>query len=292
MTIPPLNAVRTFECAARHLSFSQAAGELHVTASAVSHQIKGLEEYLGVRLFRRHARQVELTPEGEAYLPVIRLSLEQISEATRRIMSRQDQVIRINVAPAIAGGWLIPRLYDFYASHAGVEVEITTSMRLVDFSHSDVDLAVRYGKGQWQGLKSHLLIREELVLVCSPKLLGEGQGPKSADDMRRLPLLHVRPKATDWQEWFAAAGIEAVDLQGGIGFQSSPLMLDAVEAGLGYGIISRHLIQQELASGRLVMPLEISATGSNGYFLVYPENRIDDPKVALFRDWMLSQVTG
>jgi LysR family glycine cleavage system transcriptional activator len=289
MPMPPLNAIRTFECAARHLSFSQAAAELHVTASAVSHQIKSLEEYLGTRLFLRKTRQVELTPEAISYLPAIRMSLEQISEATRRLMSRQDEVIRINVAPAIAGGWLIPRLYDFYSSHAGVEIEITTSMRLVDFTRSDVDLAVRYGKGQWPGLKSHLLLREELVLVCSPKLLEGDRGPQSAADLKRLPLLHVRPKETDWQEWFAAAGIEPFDLAKRIGFQSSPLMLDAVEAGLGYGIVSRHLIQQELASGRIVIPLDIRATGSNGYFLVYPDSRCDDPKVVLFRDWVLGQ---
>lgn len=290
MPIPPLNAIRTFECAARHLSFSRAAVELHVTASAVSHQIKSLEEYLGIQLFLRKARQVELTPEAEAYLPAIRMSLEQISEATRRLMNRQDEVIRINVAPAIAGGWLIPRLYDFYSTHTAVEIEITTSMRLVDFTRSDVDLAVRYGKGVWPGLKSHLLIQEELVLICSPKLLEGNQGPKSAEALKRLPLLHVRPKVTDWQEWFAAAGIEPFDQEKGIGFQSSPLMLDAVEAGLGYGIVSRHLIQQELASGRIVIPLDISATGSNGYYLVYPESRCNDPKVVLFRDWVLGQI--
>ncbi|WP_428623186.1 transcriptional regulator GcvA [Sedimenticola sp.] len=290
MTSPPLNAIKTFECAARHLSFSLAADELHVTASAVSHQIKSLEAYLGVRLFRRQTRQIRLTPEGEAYLPAIRMGLEQINEATRRLMSRQDAVIRINVAPAIAGGWLIPRLYDFYSTHAGVEIEITTSMRLVDFSRSDVDLAVRYGKGKWPGLISHLLLQEELVLVCSPKLLEGDRGPKSATDLKHLPLLHVRPKITDWQEWFSAAGIEPLDLEKAIGFQSSPLMLDAVEAGLGYGIVSRHLIQQELASGRVVIPLEIHATGSNGYYLVYPESRNNDPKVALFRDWVLAQI--
>ncbi len=290
MTSPPLNAIKTFECAARHLSFSLAADELHVTASAVSHQIKSLEAYLGVRLFRRQTRQIRLTPEGEAYLPAIRMGLEQINEATRRLMSRQDAVIRINVAPAIAGGWLIPRLYDFYSTHAGVEIEITTSMRLVDFSRSDVDLAVRYGKGKWPGLISHLLLQEELVLVCSPKLLEGDRGPKSATDLKHLPLLHVRPKITDWQEWFCAAGIEPFDLEKAIGFQSSPLMLDAVEAGLGYGIVSRHLIQQELASGRVVIPLEIHATGSNGYYLVYPESRNNDPKVALFRDWVLAQI--
>lgn len=292
MSLPPLNAIRTFESAARHLSFSQAAAELHVTASAVSHQIKSLEAYLGVALFRRKPRQVELTPEAEAYLPAIRMSLDQISEATRRLMNRQDAVIRINVAPAIAGGWLIPRLYDFYASHAGVDVEITTSMHLVDFTRSDVDLAVRYGKGQWPGLDSHLLIREELVLVCSPKLLENGQGPKAAADLKQLPLLHVRPKLSDWQEWFSAAGISHCSPEKGIGFQSSPLMLDAVEAGLGYGIVSRHLIQQELASGRIVIPLDITAIGSNGYYLVYPKSRSDDPKVALFRDWMLNQAMG
>lgn len=289
-SVLPLNAIRTFECAARHLSFRRAAEELHVTASAVSHQVKSLEAYLGVRLFLRKTRQIELTPEAETYLSAVRQGLEQISEATRRLIHRQDAVIRINVAPAIAGGWLIPRLYDFYQSHAGIEIEITTSMRLTDFNRSDVDLAVRYGKGSWPGLKSHLLIQEELVLICSPGLLKKDQAPESAEDLRRLPLLLVKPKVTDWQEWFSAAGIAPFEPIKGIEFQSSPLMLDAVEAGLGYGIISRHLIEQELASGRVVMPLATRAPGSNGYYLVYPQSRCDDPKVVLFRDWVLGQL--
>ncbi|MCW8906245.1 MAG: transcriptional regulator GcvA [Sedimenticola sp.] len=289
MGTPPLNAIRTFECAARHLSFSLAAQELHVTASAVSHQVKTLEAYLGVRLFHRRTRQVVLTPEGERYLPAIRLALEQISEATRQLMRSQDRVIRINVAPAIAGGWLIPRLYDFYRKHPEHEVEITTSMRLVDFSHSDVDLAVRFGRGSWAGLASHLLLPEALVPVCSPKLLQAENAPTSPEELAQLPLLHVRPKASDWQEWFAAAGIPRVEVKRGPGFQSSPLMMDAVEAGLGYGIVSRHLIEQELASGRVLIPFDLMVDGSNGYYLVYPEGRREDPKVTLFRDWILAQ---
>ncbi|MCW8891035.1 MAG: transcriptional regulator GcvA [Sedimenticola sp.] len=288
MIIPPLNAIRTFEAAARHLSFSLAAEELHVTASAVSHQIKTLEAFLEVKLFKRQPRQVTLTPEAEAYLPAIRMGLEQISEATRRMINRQDSVIRINLAPAIAGGWLIPRLYDFYNQHPEVEVEITTSMKLVDFTRSDVDLAVRFGKGQWQGLTSHLLITEELIPVCSPHLMDKANYPETPEALLKLPLLHVRPKATDWQEWFKAAGITHKALKMGAGFQSSPLMLDAVEAGLGYGIASRHVIEQELATGRLIIPFDISVTGSNGYYLVYPENRFNDYKVQLFREWVLS----
>ncbi|MCW8944628.1 MAG: transcriptional regulator GcvA [Sedimenticola sp.] len=290
MIIPPLNAIRTFEAAARHLSFSLAAEELHVTASAVSHQIKTLEAFLDVKLFKRQPRQVTLTPEAEAYLPAIRMGLEQISEATRRVMYRQDAVIRINLAPAIAGGWLIPRLYDFYNQHPDIEIEITTSMKLVDFNRSDVDLAVRFGKGHWEGLTSHLLITDELVPVCSPNLVGKKSYPNSPEALLTLPLLHVRPKAMDWQEWFKVADIKHDALKMGPGFQSSPLMLDAVEAGLGYGIVSRHVIEQELRSGRLVIPFDIRVTGSNGYYLVYPESRHKDHKVELFREWVLGQI--
>ncbi len=286
----PLNALRVFEAAARHLSFNLAAKELHVTASAVSHQIKLLEAYLGIKLFHRQTRQVSLTPEAETYLPGVRLGLEQISEATRRVMSRQDTTIRINLAPAIAGGWLIPRLYDFYEKYPDIDIEITTSMRLVDFSHSDVDLAVRFGKGYWKGLNSHLLIPEELIPVCSPKLIEQVGHPDSPEGLLKLPLLHVKPKATDWQEWFEAVGIPQKILKMGAGFQNSPLMLDAVEAGLGYGIVSRHLIEQELVTGRIVIPFDISITGSNGYFLVYPESRENDYKIKLFRDWVLEQI--
>lgn len=289
MNLPPLNALRTFEAAARLLSFSLAAEELHVTASAVSHQIKSLERHLGMRLFQRQVRQVSLTPEGAAYLPAIHLALEQIGEATRQLMRNQDRVIRINVAPAIAGGWLIPRLYDFYSRYPEHEVEVTTSMRLVDFGRSDVDLAVRFGRGDWPGLCSHLLLTEALIPVCSPRLLQEQNAPTSPGELALLPLLHARPKASDWQEWFAAAGIPQVEVKRGPGFQSTPLMMDAVEAGLGYGIVSRHLIERELASGRVVIPFDLTVQGSNGYYLVYPEGRENDPKVTLFRDWAMTQ---
>ncbi|MFQ6021798.1 MAG: transcriptional regulator GcvA [Acidiferrobacterales bacterium] len=289
--LPPLNAIHTFEAAARHLSFHRAAEELHVTPSAVSHQIRSLEDFLGVRLFHRLPRQVVLTTEGQAYLPPIRAALDQIKAATERVVGGTGP-LTMTVAPPFATGWLVPRLSRFQAQNPDIEVRLSlvTSTELVDFARSDVDLAIRSGRGNWPGLSSHRLIGEELVPVCSPALL-EGLHPlKRPEDLRNFTLLHALPRITQWQMWVNAAGVTGVDVYRGPKFHNTPLALDAALAGLGIAIADRRLVARELESGRLIQPFDIVLPSESAYYLVYPEETADNPKIAAFRGWLLSEV--
>lgn len=291
--IPPLSAVQTFEAAARHLSFQRAAQELHVTPSAVSHQVRSLEQFLGTRLFRRLTRQVVLTPEGQAYLPAIRTALDQIQTATARITaSRSGGPLTMSVAPTFATGWLVPRLPHFQVAHPSIEVRISLdrSTTHVDFTHSDVDLAIHYGEIKQAGLRNHRLITEELVPVCSPALLEGDRALKQPDDLTHATLLHALPRLGQWHMWLSAAGIIGVDAERGPKFHNTPLTLQAAAAGMGVALTDRRLVAKELEGGRLVIPFEIVRPGKSAYYLVYPQDRADNGKLAAFREWLLTEV--
>lgn len=294
--LPPLNAVQTFEAAARHLSFQRAAQELHVTPSAVSHQIRVLEEFLGIRLFIRRARQVALTSEGQAYLPPIRAALDQVRMATERIATaREAGPLTMNVSPSFAAGWLVPRLARFQIAQPGIEVRLNlvrSAEGLVDFARSDVDLAIRHGDVDRPGLDKHRLIAEELVPVCSPALLLRGQRAlRLPEDLRHATLLHALPRLDEWQLWLEAAGIKGVNAQRGPKFHNTPLTIEAAIAGMGVALSDPRLVADELESGRLVIPFDIALTGDSAYYLIYPQDRRDHPKVAAFREWLLAEVS-
>lgn len=291
--LPPLNAIRAFEAAARHLSFNRAAEELHVTPSAISHQVRTLEEFLGVSLFRRHSRSVSLTADGESLLPPVHGALESIAAATARLTARRRTgPLTMSVAPAFASGWLVPRLPGFQVEHPDVEVRLISSVNLVDFGASDVDLAVRYGNGQWPGLVSHRLLAEELLPVCSPALLKGDHALRVPADLAHTTLLHVLPRLGEWRQWLRAAGVEGVDPERGPKFESSALALEAAVAGLGVVMADRSLAARELDAGRLVTPFESIAMphGDHAYWLVYPQSSRDDPRIGAFRDWMLGEL--
>jgi len=290
--LPPLNAVRVFEAAARHQSFNRAAEELHVTPSAVSHQMRVLEEYLGVALFRRRTRRVELTPEGRTYLPAVRDALEQLRLATEQVARRGEAgPLTISAAPAFAVGWLMPRLAEFQLAHPDIEVRLTTSVELVDFDRSDVDVGIRTGDGDWPGLRSHRLMAEELVPVCSPALAEGPNGIRRLDDLRHATLLHQLPRLGDWRSWLSAVGVDGVDPDRGPKFQNAAMTVEAAAAGLGVALASRHLVEDQLRSGRLVAPLDVAPPHAHScYYLVYPPERADSPKIAAFRDWVLGAV--
>ena len=291
--IPPLNAVQTFEAAARHLSFQRAADELHVTPSAVSHQVRSLEQFLGIRLFRRLARRVILTPEGQAYLPAIRAALDQIQAATARItVSGNVGPLTMSVAPTFATGWLVPRLPHFQVAHPNIEVRISLdrSTKHLDLVHSDVDLAIHYGEIKQPGLQNHRLISEELVPVCSPALLQGTHALRQPDDLKHATLLHALPRLGQWHMWLRAAGITGVDAERGPKFHNTPLTLQAAAAGMGVALTDRLLVAKELEGGRLVIPFEIARPGKSAYYLVYPNDRADNSKLAAFREWLLTEV--
>ncbi|NJN47884.1 MAG: transcriptional regulator GcvA [Candidatus Competibacteraceae bacterium] len=289
--LPSLHALRVFEAAARHLSFNRAAEELHLTPSAVSHQIRGLETFLGVSLFRRAHRKISLTPAGQRYLPLLQTAFQQIRTATERLMAdRDNDLLIISVVPAFATQWLVPRLPAFQESHAQLEVRLIVSTDLTDFSHSDVDLAIRQGSGKWTGLSSRWLIDEDLIAVCSPALLTGKQPLRQLSDLRSELLLHVISRIGDWKNWLEAAGASHVNPEGGSRFQNWSLALEAAIAGMGVVIIGRRVVSHHLDSGRLIIPFDVSLRSHHAYYLVYPGERESLPKIAKFRRWLLAEV--
>lgn len=289
--LPPLGALRVFEAAARHMSFQRAAEELHVTPSAVSHQIKGLEAFLGKPLFRRAKRAITLTPAGRQYLPPVQAALESIQAATARLNRTPDlRVLTISVAPALASGWLVPRLALFQMKHPDIEVRVTTSTRTVDFKqHPDIDIGIRFGDGHWPGLRAHRLLPMQLIPVCSPELLTTHAPIKRPADLARLNLLHALPRLGDWRSWFLAAGASGVDPDRGPKFQDTPLAINAAIAGSGVAIADRQFVQREIDAGRLVVPFDMQIPAKTAYYLVYPADRARDPRVRAFRDWALNE---
>jgi LysR family glycine cleavage system transcriptional activator len=290
--LPPLSAVRAFEAAARQLSFNRAAEELHVTPSAISHQIRSLEEFLGIDLFRRDGRQLLLTDKGERYLAAVREALSLISAATEQVTAAKAAgVLTLSVAPGFATPWLVPRLAGFQLEHPAIEVRLDTALDLVDFARSDVDAAIRSGRGRWPGLRSHRLLADELVPVASPALR-DGKTWKQPEDLRDATLLHVLARMGQWRSWFNAVGVPGVDADRGPKFHTSPLALEAAMAGQGVAIADRRLVAEHLASGRLVVVFDITLPSDSAYYLVYPEERADNPRITVFRDWLLREVAA
>lgn len=294
--IPPLNPLRTFEVAARHLSFTRAAEELFVTAAAVSHQIKTLEESLGVVLFVRQPKSLELTKAGEAYLPGIQRAFKQMAEATHQLHLRGNpSTLRINVPPTFAVKWLIPRLVRFLKAHPAIDVKVSTSAQSVDFDREGFDLAVRYGRGVYPGLRAELCLPVEVFPVCSPALL-QGEPPlRVPADLKHHTLLHDDSTYTDvsnpnWAMWLDHAGVEGVDATRGPSFWPSHLVINAAIDGLGVALAKRNWVDRDIEEGRLVRPFDLSLPVEFSYFLVYPESRADDQMIATFVDWVRGEV--
>ncbi len=289
--LPPLNAIRAFEAAARHLSFNQAAAELNVTASAVSHQVKTLEDHFGVKLFNRLPRTVTLTPEGREYLPAVSAALDQLDVASRRLARHTaDAPLNLGCAPTFAMGWLIPHLSDFHDEHPEIDVRLTLTpiTRQLDFGTSDTDVVIMYGTaGSWPNLVTHQLMSEELVPVCSPELIKE-RPLDTPGDLRNVTLLHSIPRMGQWRNWLHIAGVEGVDPKRGLRFQSTPLAVSAAVAGAGVAIANRRFVESELEAGRLVVPFDIDLPSDSGYFLIYPRESSDDPRISAFRKWLLT----
>ena len=286
--LPPLNALRCFDIAAKHLSFTKAAAELHVTHSAVSHQIKALEEWLGLPLFRRVNRGLVLTEAGQGYLKPIREAFERLGDATRRLRVRERSgPLTVSVMPSFAGKWLVPRLGRFRQRHPDIDVRISASSELVDFERDDVDIAVRYGRGNWPGLKIELLMHESLFAVCSPRLL---QGPDAirepADIARHTLLSDLDWRIDVWQIWLEAAGLSGLEMRRALSFNYSNLMIQAAVDGLGVALSQNALAGDDLAAGRLVRPFDISLPTEYAYYVVMPEASAERPKIAAFRNWL------
>jgi LysR family glycine cleavage system transcriptional activator len=290
--LPPLNALRSFEVAARHLSFTKAAAELNVTHSAVSHQIKALEEWLGIALFRRVSRGLVLTDPGQAYLRPVRESFQRLGEATRRLKAKgRSGPLIVSVMPSFAAKWLMPRLRRFRERHPDIDVRISADSHLTDFSREDVDIAVRYGRGNWASdLRVDLMMRETMFPVCSPKLLDGTIPLNSPADLRHHTLLTDFDWRVDfWQLWLNSAGVVDWVPQHSLSFNYSNLMLQAAIDGLGVGLTQMALASDDLAAGRLVKPFDITMATEYAYYVVSPALTAERAKIVAFRNWLLDE---
>jgi len=289
--LPSLNGLRAFEAAARHLSFTLAASELNVTQTAISHQIRRLEAELGIRLFIRQNRALALTPEARDYLPGVRAAFNDLRLATDRLLRKDDdKVLTVSTLASLAAKWLLPRLTDFQERHPGIDVRITTSTSLVDFQRDNVDAAIRYGRGQWPGLRADWLMADELFPVCSPSLLRGDKPLRQPEDLKGYPLLHTsNANSDDWRLWLTAAGLPAdIARQPGITFDMIFMTIQAAIDGIGVAMGRTSYVQDDIAKGRLVVPFKIALPADAGFYLVAPEGRREAPKLAAFRDWMLA----
>jgi LysR family glycine cleavage system transcriptional activator len=287
--LPSLNGLRAFEAVARHQSFTRAAAELNVTQTAVSHQIRTLEERLGLKLFERRGRALRLTEAATGYLPSVRSAFDELHAATARLLRHDGgRTLTVSTLTTFAAKWLVPRLGGFQDLHPEISIRISTSMAPVDFERDDVDVAIRYGRGDWPGLRVDQLIREDIFPVCSPKLL-EGPRPlRQPDDLGSHTLLHVPGFLEDWQVWLTAANVDGIDPSRGLRFDLIVNALQAAIDGLGVALGRTALVKGDLAAGRLVAPFDISLPIEAAYYVVAPEQTADQPKIKAFREWLIT----
>ncbi len=281
--------MRSFEAAARLGSFNRAAEELFVTPSAVSHQIKSLEEFLGIPLFLRERRKVTLTAAGERYLSAIEHALDEIDLATRRLANTPNvSAVNINVAPAFLTRWLFPRMRDFQERYPDIELRLSANLGQVDFDHSDTDMAIYFGHGDWDDLEIHFLQRVSLVPVCSPRLM-EGPHPlEKLEDILHHPLLKVTTRLGEWKRFLDHFGLDRSAMVKSMSFSSTSLALGAAIEGAGIALTDRSLVERELAYGQLVAPFDVSLETQNGFYLVHKAGRPLSYGMKAFKEWILN----
>jgi LysR family glycine cleavage system transcriptional activator len=293
--LPPLNALRAFEAAARHSSFALAAEELGVTAAAVSQQVKALEAQLQVALFRRQPRGLALTNAGRAYLPGLTDGLDRLASATSHLQEGQASgTITLTMLASFAAGWLVPRLGRFRAQYPGIDLRIDTSRRLVDFAREDVDLAIRFGAGPFKGLQAVHLLDEELFPVASPALLHGGLPLGRFADLAQHQLLHDIDAHPDqpwmsWPRWFEREGLDARGAERGLFFTDSNVLVAAAVAGQGVALGRAPHLSEQLARGHLVRLFEQSWKSEWRYFIVGPVAQFKRPLVKMLVDWLLEE---
>jgi LysR family glycine cleavage system transcriptional activator len=293
-----LNALRAFESAGRHLSFTKAAAELNVTPAAIGHQVKALEELLEVPLFHRLTRALRLTQAGQAALPPLRDGFDKLAEAVDLLRAHETRgAITVSLGPAIAAKWLVPRLDRFRAAHPDLDVRLDATDKLVDFQRDNVDLAIRYGGGDYPGLEAERLSSEEIFPVCSPKLLDGPEPLEKPDDLRHHTLIHLEWDSEDvtaptWHMWLLAAGIHDIDFTRGPAFSMRALALQAAIEGQGVALASSFLVADDLAAGRLVVPFDLSVCDplDFAYHIVVSKRTADLPKVVAFKTWLLDEI--
>ena len=286
--LPPLNALKAFEAAARHESFTRAAEELCVTQGAVSHQVKAREAELAIKLFNRERQRLIITEAGRDYLAVVRDALDRIAVGTERLLQRQNAgVLTVSTSPDFAAKWLVHRLGHFAEAHAGIDLRVSATMHHVDFAREDVDMAVRHGDGNWSGLDAVQLSSEQLFAICSPKLLTGRRLAKPADVLK-FPLIHLDSRA-DWTKWLRVVGIGDDNVRHGPVLNRASMVIDAAINGQGIALARTTLAAFDLINGRLVRPFAEALRLSKTYWIVCPKATSNVPKIATFRDWLLAE---
>lgn len=292
----PLKALRAFESAARHLSFVLAGDELHVTPAAVSHQVKRLEEYLGIQLFRRLSRGLELSETGQLFFLELRdvfLSLDKAMEQV--LVDDPHGALTISVAPVFATKWLVPRLQHFEELYPEIDLRISSTLAMIDFQRDGFDAAVRLGHGEYSGLVAIKLFEESVTPMCSPRLLESTRPLVELDDLQGQVLLHDESlaldlAAPDWRTWLQAADIDTINASRGVRFDQPDQALQAAIDGAGVVLGRRHLAGNDIAAGRLVAPFELSLPLRSNFYLVYPDAQAKKKKIVIFKDWLLEQI--
>lgn len=293
--LPPLNAIRAFEAAARHLSVTLAADELNVTPGAVSRQIKGLEESLGMPLLTRSHRQITLTRQGGDYYRAVSRALDALRDATRKLKRRgQRKQLKIRAYTTFAMRWLIPRLSSFQDAHPGIEVLLKASLDPVDFRKEDIDGAIRLGDGNWPGVNCYRLVSNILAPVASPELIKTGPKLKRPADLAHHTLLHSIARIDDWQYWLEAAGVNAqFDARAGMTYESSAMSYGAAIEGQGIAMAQLFLVEKDIREGRLVLPFKKTVDmGDYTYYLLTPKHKGETDSMKTFRLWILDQFAG
>jgi len=296
--LPPLSALRAFEVAARLKSFSKAADELSVTPAAISHQIHALEEDLGVRLFDRRSRAVELTPSARLLLPGLSEAFAGIQASVRRLRAHNDTgTLTVTASPSLAAKWLVPRLHRFQEQNPDIDVRISTTDNVVDLTRGDFDLAIRYGAGRYPGLAVELLLNNEVFPACSPRLLAAGPALRAPADLLHHALIHDQavdrdPLAPTWAMWLKAAGVEGAPALPGLTFSVGYMAVDAAIAGHGVALAYSTIAAGDIAAGRLVRLFSLALPDLFAYYVVTAPGALERPKVRVFRDWLRREADG
>ncbi len=292
ISLPPLNSLKAFESAGRHMSFTDAAKELHVTPAAISHQIKALESYLGIKLFYRKNRSLELTLAGRTCLPGLRKGFEHLIKSVERIQSHTlVEPLVISAPPIFGARWLVPKIADFSIAHPDIQIRIDPLQRITALDGPETDVAIRFGRGRYPGLRAHMLMKQDVFPVCSPKLAQSKYPLDSPEDLKQHTLIHFDPNFYDpdwpqWEQWFRAANIKDIDASFGPRFSSPNFTLQAVLQGQGVSLAVSLMADDLISQGKLVRLFDVAYPGDYGYYTVMSDEKAEEPNVEAFWQWL------
>ena len=293
--LPSFTSLQCFEASARHMNFTRAAEELNLTQSAVSRQVRNLEDFLGLAVFERIAKRLRLTDAGRLYAGKVAQIMGELEAETFRLMARDriDNVLTLATFPTFGSFWLIPRLNGFTEAHPDIQLNLITGAVPFDLDGRDIDVAIQHGHGDWPATVAHRVASERMVAVCAPALVAGGDAPAPElppEAVLRHTLLHLQSRPQAWNDWLAAHGVGATAPVGGPSFEFYNLVTRAAVAGLGVAIMPTIFVEDELRTGQLIAPFGPAMASPNAYYLAYLERKAQLPNVAAFRDWLLAQV--